>query len=59
MNWWDSHRKVVALARWLEDLGEWGDSPSVVIDFFEQPWKWTPEYHRMLAFEAGAPEDAA
>jgi hypothetical protein len=43
--WWETHNNVLALARALDDEGGFSDTDEV-IDFFEKPWKWSPEWAR-------------
>ena len=45
--WWMDHDEVVAFARWYWD-GMYSKSGRDIIDFFEKPWKWTPEYEGFL-----------
>jgi hypothetical protein len=43
--WWHDHREIAALIAWLAERGEIPDDVAYLV---EKPWKWTPEYQRML-----------
>jgi hypothetical protein len=42
--WYLDHDEVVAFARWYWQGSCYGCWKSDILDFFEKPWKWTPEY---------------
>jgi hypothetical protein len=53
--WYGNHDDVVSFARVLVDA-EWLDTSGEVIDYFERPWKWSPEYGVWI--QAGRPTAA-
>lgn len=50
MNWWTDHYTLVQVARWIEENKQFSDA-SEAIDYFDRPWKWTPEYREWVECE--------
>jgi hypothetical protein len=44
--WWTDHDEVLAFARWYWDgAAHYPTCPArEILDYFEKPWKWSPEY---------------
>ena len=55
MSWYEDHATLIQFA-WdhFEPLGD--STAQEVIEFFEKPWKWTPEYETWAAEADDAPE---
>lgn len=49
--WWEKHHELARLYEWLlaQDLAPTGADLVYLLD---KPWKWEPEYERMLAARA-------
>ena len=53
-----SHGDVVAFARVMREVGADGfDDPSVVIDYFQTPWKWAREFELWTVLDRPGEDD--
>lgn len=54
-DWYEDSPNIAALLRWLRDSDE-GLDLARAIEIVAEPWKWKPEYRRMLAEQQVGPK---
>ena len=53
--WWEDRSYVTEFGRLLYEADILDIAP-LIMDYFEKPWKWTPEHEAWVALDRPTPE---